>query len=303
MTQLKKVIFSIFGMALLATGFVACSSDDNATTKNEEKVEVNEVKSNSVERFHYSDFEFIGVEHNAILGGVLEDIIKDSNIKNEDLGIEMSNYIFEKSSKLISSDKEVEYSKHVIDEMIYNPIDVTKNLYPIEKQDILSDNSKVVLDELHKVLFSENEISIMINDIEEIERLSYNDVNLTNSDLYVIFTATSIAKNTIEYWEVNYDNWSSALKERESLLENNYTLLAARKKGIGRHFAEIVAADVGGGVFAAAGAWIVNVVPGWGQIAYGGAIVMGAVSGSGGVATLKIADQIFDSYENTRNYR
>ena len=32
MTRLKKTIFSIFGMALLATGFVACSSDDNATT-------------------------------------------------------------------------------------------------------------------------------------------------------------------------------------------------------------------------------------------------------------------------------
>ena len=32
MARLKKTIFSIFGMALLVTGFVACSSDDNATT-------------------------------------------------------------------------------------------------------------------------------------------------------------------------------------------------------------------------------------------------------------------------------
>ncbi len=32
MTQLKKVIFSIFGMALLATGFVACSSDDSTVS-------------------------------------------------------------------------------------------------------------------------------------------------------------------------------------------------------------------------------------------------------------------------------
>ena len=36
MTRLKKTIFSIFGMALLATGFVACSSDDNATTESTE---------------------------------------------------------------------------------------------------------------------------------------------------------------------------------------------------------------------------------------------------------------------------
>lgn len=38
MTRLKRTIFSIFGMALLATGFVACSSDDansTSTTTNE----------------------------------------------------------------------------------------------------------------------------------------------------------------------------------------------------------------------------------------------------------------------------
>lgn len=29
MTRLKKTIFSVFGMALLSTGFVACSSDDS----------------------------------------------------------------------------------------------------------------------------------------------------------------------------------------------------------------------------------------------------------------------------------
>lgn len=39
MTRLKKTIFSIFGMALLATGFIACSSDDNATAESIETTE------------------------------------------------------------------------------------------------------------------------------------------------------------------------------------------------------------------------------------------------------------------------
>ena len=33
MTRLKKTIFSVFCAALLATGFVACSSDDNSNTE------------------------------------------------------------------------------------------------------------------------------------------------------------------------------------------------------------------------------------------------------------------------------
>src|SRR5690606_10715584 len=56
MKLFNKTIFSIFGMALLATGFVACSSDDSNTV-NEEKVEqVNsssEDSSNTV--FSYPD--------------------------------------------------------------------------------------------------------------------------------------------------------------------------------------------------------------------------------------------------------
>ena len=35
MNLFNKTIFSIFGMTLLATGFVACSSDDNSTTSTE----------------------------------------------------------------------------------------------------------------------------------------------------------------------------------------------------------------------------------------------------------------------------
>lgn len=47
MTRLKRTIFSIFGMALLATGFVACSSDDVSVTdkqSNEESL----IKANAM---------------------------------------------------------------------------------------------------------------------------------------------------------------------------------------------------------------------------------------------------------------
>src|SRR5690606_33635777 len=47
MKLFKKVIFSIFGMALIATGFVACSSDDNATTENVDESQKTTMSVNS----------------------------------------------------------------------------------------------------------------------------------------------------------------------------------------------------------------------------------------------------------------
>src|SRR5690606_38747873 len=47
MTNFKKLALSVLGMAILATGFVACSSDDGTTTENVE--EVNSITSFSHE--------------------------------------------------------------------------------------------------------------------------------------------------------------------------------------------------------------------------------------------------------------
>src|SRR5690554_3364426 len=47
MKLFNKTIFSIFGMALLATGFVACSSDDNATTENLDESQITTMSVNS----------------------------------------------------------------------------------------------------------------------------------------------------------------------------------------------------------------------------------------------------------------
>lgn len=47
MKLFKKVIFSIFGMALLATGFIACSSDDSG----KQDIINEEIKSNTNELF------------------------------------------------------------------------------------------------------------------------------------------------------------------------------------------------------------------------------------------------------------
>src|SRR5690606_2227937 len=125
----------------------------------------------------------------------------------------------------------------------YNPIDVSENLYSGKNIELVSGHCKEILDNLHSILFSDNEIGLIVKNIESMEESAYKNSNLTNSDLYVIFTATSVAKNTIVYWNENYNEWEEALNKRENSL---YSLSSTRKKSPGRHVAEVGAADVGG---------------------------------------------------------
>jgi len=52
----------------------------------------------------------------------------------------------------------------------------------------------------------------------------------------------------------------------------------------------VVKGDVAGAIGGAAGAWAVNVIPGAGQVAFGGAIVGAGVAGSVGVAVYEVFD-------------
>lgn len=56
---------------------------------------------------------------------------------------------------------------------------------------------------------------------------------------------------------------------------------------------DIAIADVAGAVGAAAGAWVVNVLPGPGQIAYGSAIIAGGVGASVAEGVKKLLDWIW----------
>lgn len=65
MKLFKKTIFSIFGAALLATGFVACSSDDNSTTESTVTETTNSTMSVKEEKEDVINecLSFIGVNH------------------------------------------------------------------------------------------------------------------------------------------------------------------------------------------------------------------------------------------------
>ena len=50
MKKIKQIALSVLGMAFIATGFVACSSDDNATTENVDESQKTTMSVNSMIR-------------------------------------------------------------------------------------------------------------------------------------------------------------------------------------------------------------------------------------------------------------
>ena len=86
MTRLKKPIFSIFGMALLATGFVACSSDDSNTVN--ESVE--SVKSTLSEN---------GISTMKIDNGIYSENNNIMVFESEELFAETVDYLFESNEQ------------------------------------------------------------------------------------------------------------------------------------------------------------------------------------------------------------
>lgn len=91
-------------------------------------------------------------------------------------------------------------------------------------------------------------------------------MNLKNEDLCCLFSATTMAIYSTEYWENNIENWNN--------LNGSSTAKA------GPRIRRVAGADVIGAAAGAAYAWGANIVPGGGQVAYGSAIVGTAAASS-----------------------
>jgi hypothetical protein len=116
------------------------------------------------------------------------------------------------------------------------------------------------------------EIAILENDI-------YADMSMTTGNLFVLFSATQTARSSYDYWVNNMAKWSE--------LGGGHGDVAYAVAG------DIAKGDVGGAVGAAAATWVVNAIPGAGQVAYGGAIAAGAVGTSVGVAVVAFLDWLW----------
>lgn len=152
------------------------------------------------------------------------------------------------------------------------------NLYTNNYSSKIDSNMKMYLDKLYNIISLEiSSVEEFNKKVSELENEINKDQKLKNEQLIVLYSGTNTAKSSNEYWTNNLSKWE--------LLRN---ASASKPKPVKK--SHIGHADVAGAIGGAAGAWVVNVLPGAGQVAYGGAIIGGAVAGSVGQAALEFMD-------------
>lgn len=228
-----------------------------------------------IPKIQAAELEFIGVEHNEKLQDTFEFLVANQNsmghkspIANKQV---LENFLID----------QIEGNTQYPANMNAIGVAYTQQLFASSKKQIarqeehfeglvLGEKEKFYLNKLNSILSVETFGDIRVaQEIRVLEESIALENDLSDRELVLLFSATSVARHSYTYWSENHENWAQ--------LGPDWTSQHSYKTGPAGN---IVKADVAGAVAGAAGAWVVNAVIGPGQVAYGGAILGGAVSGS-----------------------
>jgi len=211
-----------------------------------------------------SDLEFVGIEHNRLLEKIFSQIDNKNYSKEKKKQVAYQILLDDIKSKNLTNEDEVKVKK-ILDETFKGTYLKDKDkLYPKEFSNHLSNEVKNLLDELNTVLKTESTSSKeIIQKIKSFENRVSNS-NLKDNDLIILYSATNTAKYSVEFWE--------------NLVNNNPQNYAALS--CCGWLLDLGKADLKGAVGGAVGALIVNVVPVFGQVAYGSTIVVAGAGNS-----------------------
>jgi hypothetical protein len=261
---MNKIIKLVLGLIISLTLFQSCESNETELAPD----------------INAKQLEFVGIEHNKMLDEVYN-FIKSEDITRKTGKSKIENFLISK----INSNKEystqsnaigINYTKDVFSKKV--------NLKSSLKLTNKSSNSQadIYFDRLDQILtsidFNDNSV---LDEISLIEKEIELNGNLTDEEMVTLLSATQVSRYSYNYWSENWDSWV-ALANRNKSSSNKFS-----EKSAGGN---IVKGDVAGAIGGAAGAWAVNVIPGAGQVAYGGAIIGAGVAGSVGVAVYEIFD-------------
>ncbi len=218
------------------------------------------------QRHKASDFANLGVEHNRLLDVAYQTIIskKITNANKRDLIPVLQNALQDTEGYAMP---DLELGMQNLSNIGQQSIAIDKNFYTFINSSKIDKLALPYHDKLFSIVMTENTSSKDLNSaVEKLETEIFNDIRIDNENLLLFYSGSNVAKYSTKYWEDNLDNWIALNPSNQSLAKN------------GRR--RIVGADVVGGIAGAVGAAIVNVLPGYGQVAYGSAILAGAVGAS-----------------------
>jgi len=222
-----------------------------------------------------SDLQFIGIEHNQMLAETYNYI--ESQGENVSLDGIMNNLADNIKNNGQYSDESNAMGVEFVDRFLK-----TKTESISMTQFETSQRENAYLNELQSYLdVAEFGDPAFVERVIQLEATIANDGGLSDEQLITLYSATQVAQYSFTYWSENLENWENLARRHGGTVTRS-------------NASDIAGGDVAGAVGAAAGAWVVNVVPGAGQVAYGGAILGGAVAGSVGVAVAKVWNWFWD---------
>ncbi len=271
---------SLFKFTLLAS-FVAFLASCN------KEAQMNgELQTKSGSGIVASDLQFVGVQHNQMLAAMYN-AFEAADVSSSDGQAFIVDFLQQEISDpsygYVDDPSSLDLAQQTIADVVNGGNYQTNllNLYPDPAiEGYLSNEEKVYLDDLYGIIFDNTKtVQEMLNEISALEDIIENDHGFTAEQHITLFSATNVAKASLQYWDQNIDAWVSL--------------------GAGKNFktmgpaGNIAGADVAGAAGGAATAWVVNVVPGAGQVAYGGAILGGAAGGSVAAGVMELWDWAF----------
>lgn len=290
---MKKNVFKIVIASLIIIGglvFYSCQTDKK-----------NEIEKPNKSSITAKSMEFVGIEHNQLLEESFQ-FLKKEHRKNSYVARTIDNRKQRLEDFLISRvESNNKYSKESNELAVANIKKAFSSESTIASRVSISNESTIdfpeeikgYLEDLDKILDQIGSNTDVGEKISNLEKRIEMDNKLTEKNLIILFSATQTAKYSYAYWSKNADKWKFLSKEG--------TLRAIRRSADSdseqgnsnsgwETTKDIVKYDVAGAAGGAAGAAIVNVIPVAGQVAYGSAIVGGAVGASVTEGVKKLLD-------------
>lgn len=284
---MKKTITQTAFLIIFSFLFFACRQDESIQKNNATILTDNEIHN-------------LGVEHNNALSSVLTGLKNRKNSQDLDeksfltiLNVELSSYyktLYSSKTDMLQSANQ--YSQTEVSKYLQ----VTKDRTFLRADTDLTPIESVIAK--HKATLSNDQISLLIQCDKALESASddidgtINELNriqnsarkiLSKEEAQVILIGAEIGKSSINYWNENFNDWKALIAP------TNQQARTALKFSWG----EVAGADVAGGVGGAVGALAVNLIPGAGQVAYGGAIIGGAAGASAADAVYQVWNNFF----------
>ena len=285
MKKLKFGLLTIVSLIMFNSAITSCSRDDNNNPETTQTIE----QKRSIPTLQLgvtpADLEFVGIEHNQMLESTYN-YLKNNGATKQNAKDLAENHLITAITNNRKYSKEsnqlgVDYVKNIFD----NPIPSPMVIYSSEAAMHLSTKEKMYLDQLSAILDAPfTSVNDIVSKITLLEGNIQQDSRLTENQLVTLYSSTQVARYSAQYWLTNNNaqKWFQ-LTHPGMMLRTDPGEIAG----------SIVKADISGGAGAAVGAFIVNAVPGAGQVAYGGAILGGAVGASAGMAINHLLDAIW----------